>query len=133
MAKPQAQSQTQQRHQPPQFAKQSSQAVSSSQTYNAPQNSSFNQGNSHQQYGQQPSSSRQIPSNNCPPEMPSPYKNDQFSSHNSITLPNQAQTARATNHASESMGRGKSEIKEPAQMEMWRESADLQNRVKNAI
>lgn len=31
------------------------------------------------------------------------------------------------------MGRGKSEIKEPPQMEMWRESADLQNRVKNAI
>lgn len=30
------------------------------------------------------------------------------------------------------MGRGRSEVKEAAN-EMWRESADLQNRVKNAI
>lgn len=37
------------------------------------------------------------------------------------------------NLSSQSMGRGKSEIKETPQMEMWRESADLQNRVKNAI
>lgn len=31
------------------------------------------------------------------------------------------------------MVRGKNEMKESAQNEKWRESADLQNRVKNAI
>ena len=66
--------------------------------------------------------------------MPSPYKNDQLSSQNSINLSNQVQTARMANgNATQSMGRGKSEMKKPPQMEMWRECADLQNRVKNAI
>ena len=39
----------------------------------------------------------------------------------------------ANGSTSQSMGRGKSEMKKPPQMEMWRECADLQNRVKNAI
>jgi hypothetical protein len=109
-----------------------------------------------QQYAQQqPASSRQIQTN-------TEYQQPAYNSQNNITNlsgQGQVQTARQGNNnshsnnnnnngnsnnnnnsnsnvnnvSSQSMGRGKSDIKEPPQMDMWRESADLQNRVKNAI
>lgn len=138
MSKPQSQPQQPQRG--PQFAKQPSQPASNAQSYQ-PHNSSFHQANSYQQnqyqQQQQPASSRQLQSS-------SDYQQTnqyapQFHSQNNISsnlngLSSQVQTARINNNnTTQSMGRGKSEIKEPPQMEMWRESADLQNRVKNAI
>ena len=145
MAKPQSQP-APQRNQAPQFTKNSSQPPPAYQQ----QNSSFQQASSYQQQQyaqQQPASSRQIQINN---DFQQPPYNSQFHSQNNITNQQgeqglgQIQTARLGNNnpsninasnnlSSQSMGRGKSEIKEPPQMEMWRESADLQNRVKNAI
>jgi hypothetical protein len=153
MTKPQPQSQQPQRNQAPQFAKQPSQPVPSSPSYQQQQNnsyqqqqgssyqqqnSSFNQQNSYQQpqYAQ-PASSRQIQASSefQSQSQSQPAYNGQFHSQNNISggLSSQIQPGRAPPNTTQSMGRGKSEIKEPPQMEMWRESADLQNRVKNAI